>query len=414
MHVKTQSLSVAFAAALAAICTAGCSTSKVGAAGTQPAAAEPPTVAVAAVTRRTITRNLTLSSELVPFQEIDVYAKESGYIKALLVDYGSRVKKGALIATLEIPELEMQLTQDSAAIKNQQDVVKQGQHQVDRVQAQQTVYHLQYVRIKSVADSKPGLVAQQEVDDWQAKDLGAQAQLEAAKSALQAAESDLAGAQAKLQRDQVLFDYSKIYAPFDGVVTQRYANYGTLVQAGTSSATNVLPIVRLSQENLYRLVIPIPESYVRYIHIGDPVDVNVPSLNRHFPGAVKRFSVDVSQATRTMHTEVDVPNPSGLLIPGLYADANVTLERRNDCLTVPLQAVTHDANGADTVDIVTTGDRIAVRPIQLGIQNADWAEVLSGLNDGDRVVVGDRAALKPGLVVKPHMEEMTAYQPPSQ
>ena len=128
-------------------------------------------------------------------------------------------------------------------------------------------------------------------------------------------------AQAKLSHDQSLFDYSKITAPFSGVVTERYANLGTLVQAGTGSSTQAMPIVKLSEDDLFRLVIPVPESYVQYIHIGDPVDVRVPSLNRTFPGKVARFSVDVREDTRTMHTEVDVRIPTRFCFLALYADA---------------------------------------------------------------------------------------------
>ncbi len=123
------------------------------------------------------------------------------------------------------------------------------------------------------------------------------------------AESQLAAAKAKKEHDQVLFDYAKITAPFTGVVTQRYANLGTLMQAGTVPARQAMPLVRLSEDDLFRLVIPVPESYVHYIHVGDPVNVLVPSLNRTFPGKSGRFSVDVKEDTRTMHTEVDVPNP---------------------------------------------------------------------------------------------------------
>lgn len=370
-------------------------------------------VGVATVTRRPIVRQLTVSSELVPFQEIDLYAKESGYIKELLVDYGTRVQSGQLLAVLEIPELQMQLDQDAAAIKNQQDVVQQNQHQIERVEALVKDYQLQFTRLKTVSDSKPGLVAQQEVDDSEGKYMAADAQLEAAKSALQSARSELAGAQAKEQKDRVLFDYSKIYAPFSGVITQRYANYGTLVQAGTSSSTNVLPIAKLSEDDKFRLVIPVPESYVKFIHIGDAVDVHVPSLDRHFPGRVGRFSSDIAQDTRTMHTEVDVLNPNRVLMPGLYADATITLERKNDALSVPLQAINHDTNG-DTVFVVTPNNTIAIRAIQVGLQNADVAEVKSGLNEGDRVVVSDRASLKDGVAVQPHTVEMTQYTPQGQ
>ncbi|MGO9258841.1 MAG: efflux RND transporter periplasmic adaptor subunit [Bryobacteraceae bacterium] len=402
----------AAAAVLSAVVFVGCSSSKVKASGTQPAQASV-TVGVAPVVRKPIVRQITVSSELVPFQEIDLYAKESGYIKDLLVDYGTRVKKGDKIAVLEIPELEMQLQQDAAAIKDREDMVHQAQRQVERVDAQVKPYQLQYNRIKEVAETKKGLVAQQEVDDWEGKYLAAAAQLEAAKSALQSADSELLAAKAKEQHDRILFDYSTVYAPFDGVITQRYANYGTLVQAGTSSSTNVLPIARLSEDDKFRLVIPVPESYVKFIHIDDPVDVHVSSLDRHFPGKVVRFSTDVAQDTRTMHTEVDVLNPTHVLIPGLYADATLTLERKNNALSVPLQAINHEAAG-DTVFVVTAGNQIEIRPIQVGLQSASWVEVLSGLKEGDSVVVSDRAALKAGNLVQPHAVEATEYKPESQ
>jgi RND family efflux transporter MFP subunit len=412
MHLSMHRQLQVAAAIVSAAAFAGCSGSKVeaNAAQASPVAAA---VGVTPVIRRPIARQITFSSELVPFQEIDVYAKESGYIKELKVDYGTRVEKGQLMAVLEIPELQMQLAQDAAATKNSRDMIEHAQHQADQVEAQVKVADLQFTRIKGVFDSKPGLVAQQEVDDAQYKYLAAQAQLEASRSALQSSQSELAASQAKEQRDRVMYDYSNIYAPFSGVVTQRYANFGTLVQAGTGSSTNVLPIAKLSEEDKFRLVIPVPESYIKFIHVGDPVDVHVSSLDRHFPGTVARFAVDVAQDTRTMHTEVDVLNPQGVLMPGMYADAVLTLEHKNNALSVPLQAITHQASG-DTVFIVTSNNTIGVRPIQVGLQSASWAEVLSGLNEGDTVVVSDRAALKEGTAVQPHVVEMTEYQAQSQ
>ena len=189
--------------------------------------------------------------------------------------------------------------------------------------------------------TQPGLVAQQEVDDAQGKDLAAASQVDAAESSLQARAEQLLVHKSKLIHDQALFDYARITAPFAGVITQRYANLGTLMQAGTNSSTQSMPLVRLSQDDLYRLVIPVPESSVRYIRVGDPVEVQVPALNRSFPGKVARFSVDVQEDTRTMHTEVDVPNPGRLLIPGMYAEATLTLEAKDNVLSVPLQAVSH-------------------------------------------------------------------------
>lgn len=368
-----------------------------------------PTVAVTTVTHRPMARYLTTSSELVPFQEIDVFAKEAGFVSRLYVDYGSHVKKGQLIATLEIPELQALLQEDRASITSMADQVTDAGHELNRTEAQHNVLHLQFERLNNVATSKPGLVAQQEVDDAQGKDLAAEAQIEAAKSRLQVAKSQLAVAQSKLAHDQALYDYSKITAPFDGVVTQRYANLGTLVQAGTSSSTQATPLVKLSEEDLFRLVIPVPESYVKYVRIGDPVNVRVPSLNRNFPGKIARFSVDVGDATRTMHTEVDVPNPKGELIPGVYAEATLALDRRGDALCVPLQAVNQEGDRASVL-IVDRNDKIQHRQISLGIQTENYAEVLSGLASGDRVVISDRSGLRAGEAVYPKTTEAATYQ----
>lgn len=367
-----------------------------------------PSVGVAKVGRKTMARYLTVSSELVPFQEIDVFAKESGFVSKLYVDYGSHVKAGQVMAILEIPELQAQLDEDQASIKSYTDQVTSAEHELSRIEAQHTVLHLEYTRLSGVAATKPGLVAQQEVDDAQGRDLAAEAQVEAAKSRLQVAQSQLSVAQSKLAHDQALYDYAKITAPFSGVVTQRYANYGTLMQAGTSSSTQVLPLVKLSQEDLYRLTIPVPESYVRYIKIGDSVDVSVPSLNRTFPGTVVRFSSDVSSATRTMHTEVDVPNPKGILIPGMYAEATLALDRKGDALVVPLQAVSQEGDHA-TVLVVDESNKIQARAIDLGIQTDSYAEVLSGLHEGDQIVLSDRSGLKPGEEVRPQLIQAAEY-----
>jgi RND family efflux transporter MFP subunit len=366
------------------------------------------TVGVTKVTKKSLGRHITLSSELVPFQEIDVYAKEAGYVKKLLVDYGTHVKAGQVMAILEIPELEAQLTEDQAEIKNASDQVTRSQHELSRYQAQYKALHLQYTRLSGVFQSQPGIVAQQEVDDSQGKDLAAASQVDAGEAALEAAQSKLAVAKAKLGRDQTLFDYSKIIAPFSGIVTQRYANLGTLVQAGTNSSTQAMPIVKLSEDDLFRLVIPVPESYVPFIRVGDQVDVRVPSLNRTFPGKIARFSVDVREDTRTMHTEVDVRNPDHLLVPGLYAEADVVLEHKEDIPTIPLQALSHEG-GKTSVFVVNSKDELENRPVSVGIQTGNDAEVVAGLHVGEMVVVSDRAGLKSGEKVSPQVVQVMQY-----
>jgi RND family efflux transporter MFP subunit len=371
------------------------------------------TVGVTNVAKKTLSRQITLSSELVPFQEIDVYAKESGYVQKLNVDYGTHVKQGQVMATLEIPELEAQLQEDQAEIKNASNQVIRAQHELARYEAQYTALHLEYARLNDVFQSQPGIVAQQEVDDAQGKDLAAASQVDAGKAALEAAQSQLAAAKAKLVHDQTLFDYSKIIAPFSGVVTERYANLGTLMQAGTGSSTQAMPLVRLSQDDLFRLVIPVPESYVRYIRVGDPVSVHVPSLNRTFPAKVARFSVDVRADTRTMHTEVDVPNPQRVLLPGLYAEAEIRLDQKADVTAVPVQALDHEGNKT-RVFVVGPDSRLEDRAVQVGLETSSDAEITSGLREGEQVVVSDHSGLKPGQRVHPQAVAVLEYHESTQ
>jgi RND family efflux transporter MFP subunit len=410
MHAGFNSRKFSAALGCAALVTAGLSscsgTSSVGAHGESQAGV---TVGVVKAVPKPLQRQLTVSSELVPFQEIDVYAKESGFVQKLYVDYGSRVKQGQVMATLEIPELAASLEQDEAEIKADKNDVARFEHELKRYQAQYNALHLEYTRLDSVFKSQPGLVAQQEVDDAQGKDLAAASQVDAGESSLDAARSKLAAAQAKLAHDKALFDYSRITAPFSGVVTDRYANLGTLMQTGTSSSTQAMPLVKLSEDDLFRLVIPVPESYVRFIRIGDPVDVRVPSLDRTFPGKVTRFAVDVKEDTRTMHTEVDVPNPKRVLLPGVYAEATLTLERKDKALSVPLQAVSHQGN-TTSVFVVGPDKQIVIRRITLGIETASDAEVLSGLSEGEQVIVSDRSGLKAGQKVQPREVQPVQYQ----
>jgi RND family efflux transporter MFP subunit len=366
-------------------------------------------VAVATAARKTLEQHLTVSSELVPYQEIDVFAKESGYVKKLNVDYGSHVKAGDILAVLEIPELEAQLQQDDAAIKAADEQVQRLGKLAASMEARRVPLQELYERIATVAKEHPGLVIPQEVDDAQGRALTAQSDVDAANANIEAAKSNAEQARAKRLRDAVLYDYRNVKAEFDGVVTQRYANLGTLLQAGTSSSTQAMPLVRLSQDDVFRLVIPVEESYVRYIHLGDPVSVEVPSLNRTFSGKIKRFSEDVAQATRTMHTEVEVLNPDRTLKPGLYANATIQLQQNNGAFSIPLEALDRQADRA-SVDVVDPSNQIEVRKVTTGIETANDIEILSGVKQGELVVVGDRSGLKAGQAVTPRPVDVTEYK----
>jgi RND family efflux transporter MFP subunit len=363
-----------------------------------------PTVAVARVGTTDLSHGLVLTAEFKPYQEVDVMAKVAGFVKKINVDIGDRVKAGQLLATLEVPEMQDDLTRAQAAVERAQADVTHAQDELSRAKAAHDIADLNYKRLAQVVEKEPGLVAQQEIDDAHAKSLVAEAQVSAANSAVASANEQVRVNKAEVSKIKTLMDYTRVTAPpFDGVVTKRYADDGSMIQAATSSQTQVMPLVRLSQNNLLRLILPVPESAVPSVHIGQRVEVKVPSLNRSFPGKVVRFADKLSLETRTMDTEVDVENPALVIVPGMYAEVNLTLAQRDHVLAVPVTAVDVDSSNpkAGGVMVVTHNNRIEARKIQLGLETANRIEVRSGLNDGDLVVIGSRSGLQPGEEVQP-------------
>ena len=362
-----------------------------------------PTVAIEKAARANLSRSLSLTAEFIPFQEVEVMSKVSGYIKKINVDIGDRVHTGQVLAVLEAPEMNDDLARAAAGVQRSEAEVKRAQGDVERAQASHEIAHLSYERLQGVAKTKPGLVAQQEIDDAKGKDLASEAQVAAAQSTLQANQQQTAVSRAEQARYKTMYNYTTVVAPFDGVVTMRYGNTGTMIQAGTSSQSQAMPVVRLSQNSLLRLMLPVPESAVSRIRLGQQVEIRVPSLDgRTFTGKVARFSNKVTTATRTMETELDVPNPKLILIPGMYASVDLRLENRPDVLSVPVAAA--DVSGTEPRVFKVNGEnKIDVVPVKLGLETANRVEVLSGLKEGDSVVVGARAGLKPGDRVKPQL-----------
>jgi RND family efflux transporter MFP subunit len=366
-------------------------------------------VAVSKVVRADLTQGLRIAAEFRPFQEIDVHAKVAGYVKHIYVDVGDRVKKGQTLAILEVPELEYELNQAAAALRQSQQEVDQAQHELRRAQADYTVAHLTYMRLEEVMKTRPELIAQQDVDDAQGKNEAAQARVDAAKAGVAAAQEHFHAATANRERVQALFNYTKITAPFDGVVTGRYADTGAMLAAGTTSEQQALPLVKLSQNGLLRLDIPVPETDVPGVRLGKKVSVEVQALNRTFEGTVARFADKLDDATRTMMTEVDVPNPKLEIVPGMYSYVSFPVMEKRNALTVPTQAVSRERNKA-TVYLVNRENRVEVRPVTVGIETRSQIEVLSGLSEGDQVVVGNTSQLRQGQAVAPKIVESAAFE----
>jgi RND family efflux transporter MFP subunit len=365
-----------------------------------PDLAAAPTVAAAKVRRADLTRAVAVTAEFRPYQEIDVHAKVAGYVKRIYVDVGDRVKAGQLIAILEIPELQDEVQTAEASVSKSQEEIRRAQADLERAQSAHEVAHLAYSRLADVSKTRPGLVAQQEIDDALGRDRVAEAQVATAKASLSAAEQQLRVAQADREKVRALFAYAQIKAPFAGVVTKRYADTGSMIQTGISSQTQSMPLVTLAQENLLRLVIPIPESAVSKIRLGSPVEVSVSTLGKKFQGKVARFADQVDMATRTMHTEVDVPNPAGELVPGMYASASLVLNDERNALAVPVQALTRTEDHVSVL-LINKQNKLEERSVQIGIETPDQVEILSGLNEGDLVVVGNQSQLQPGMAVQP-------------
>src|SRR5580698_75528 len=377
------------------------------------AAPAPPVVSTATAHTAFIANQLTVAGVFQPFQEIDVHGKVSGYIRHIYVDIGDRVKQGQTLAVLEVPELQAEVAGAQSGITQTEQNIQRLQQEVAREQAGYAAVHAGYLRLKQASDQQPGLVAAQELEDALAKDQAAAAQVEAAKSAVAASQGQLGVSRAESLRVSSMEQYATITAPYNGVVTMRYADTGALIPAGTAEGLNQA-VVRLAQSDLLRLRMPVPERDVPMVHIGSVVSVHVQATGQQFPGTVVRFTRDVSNATRTMLTEVDVNNPSLLLTPGMYADVTFNLEQKNNALIVPASAIIQ--GDQPSVLLVDATNHVLKRPVVLGIGGSNSQEIASGLRGGDRVIIGGLSTLQAGQEVTPHpvSENLANYQKENQ
>jgi RND family efflux transporter MFP subunit len=344
--------------------------------------ANEPTVAVTHPTISDLSRSVSLTAEFRPYQDVDIHAKVSGYVRDIYVDIGDHVKQGQVLAVLEVPELEENQKKAAAAVLT-------AQQDVQTAQAEYEEKDQIYQRLLAATKAAPGLIAQQDLDTAGDKD-------RATSSSLAAAKQRVAEAEAEEQREQTLADYAKITAPFDGVVTRRFADTGSLIQAGTASNTQSMPLVRLAELKRLRLDFPVPESVVADVHVGDPVQINVVSLGKTFTAQVSRFEQSVDDNTRTMVTEVDVENPDFRYTPGMYATAQLTLTDRKNALAVPIQCV---STGDHPTVLVLNGEhKVEERSVSVGVETPSMAQILSGLSEQDLVVLGNRSSAPVGQV----------------
>ena len=327
-----------------------------------------PPVNIAIARRSRLANELILPAALQPFQDAPIYARTNGYIARWMVDIGGEVKAGQTLAIIESPEVDQQLNQARANLEQ------------DRA-------NLEFSRVTASRWQdlgKHNAVAQQDVDERTADYAVKQANLKAA--------------QANVDRLLQLQKFETVTAPFDGVISVRNIDIGTLINAGAGPE-----LFRVTQSRILRVYVSVPQNYIRSVHVGLPVDVLVPEFpNRPFPGKITRFAGALEADTRTLQTEVQIPNPRGELFPGMFGQIRLRLSAAEPSLVVPSNSVVIRADGAKVATVVA-GNKIAFRKVALGRDFGSQIEIVNGIDDGARVVSNPSDALAEGAVVEPIM-----------
>ena len=312
-----------------------------------PKTAAPVTVQTVLPKRGEITRSITLPSfRILAYQEATLYAKVSGYLKTLTVDKGDWVKEGQLLAQIEVPEL----------------LADEVQYKVETA-----VSRTNYERMAEARQKAPDLVIPQTVDDlrgqWEV-------------------------AQAKLQRTQTLLQYARIVAPFNGVITARFVDPGAFIPAATAGSTpQSAAMVTLMDYSRVRVQVFVPEIEVPFIKNGLPVQVTLEEFpGRSFPGTVTRFAHALDQATKTMLTEIEIPNPDGELRPGGYASVRVKVERKAAALLVPVETLVVEKSG--TFLFTVADSKARKTPVQTGFNDGVSVEVTDAKPDQAVILIG--------------------------
>lgn len=327
------------------------------------------TVGAAKVVRQDMYNEVPIPAEFRPYVQSQLHAIVTGYVSKMLVDFGDKVKKGQVLATLNVPELQDQL---NSAKANQQ-----------QAEADYNNEHLLFTRLQQVNQEHPKLVAQQDLDTARSKDANSAAAVASAK--------------AKVGELETRVTYTSITAPFDGVVTQRSVDPGALVQAGTSS-DRAPELLQVSDNYHLRLDFPVSVDFVQDVKVGVPVNVKVDSLHgKVFTGKITRFQNEVNDQTRTMNTEIEIDNPDLEIVPGMYAVVLFQYAKRPNALAIPTEAVSNPKQ--PDVFLIDSDKKIVDRPVKLGVEMPDRFQVTDGLQEGDLVMIGNRSQVRPGQTV---------------
>jgi membrane fusion protein, multidrug efflux system len=342
-----------------------------------------PVVTVVEPENRPGVQIITLPASIEAIERATLYAKVSGYVQRIRVDKGDRVKKGEVLAQLEVPEVEKEYQSAQAALA-------ESQAEYERAETEANLKNVTYQRTQGVRDSEPTVVSPQELDV-------ARAASETAAGNARLAKAHLDKARAELGKLQVLAEFAKVTAPFDGVVTERFVDPGALIQAGANSLGS--PVVSVARMDQVRIYISVPEVDVARITRGVAAQVRLDALpERQLTGKVTRFADSIDPQSRTMKTEIDLPNPDHRILPGMFGTVTLAISTDPRAMFLPDPCIHQDSAGNKFVYAVE-GGRIRKVTIQTGQDNGTVTQVF-GLRGEQAIVLSGSDNPQEGIPVK--------------
>ncbi len=352
-----------------------------------------PLVNVVAIGRSATTGNLVLPGNIQAVTEAPVLARASGYIRKRYVDIGDRVKAGQVLAEIEAPELDQQIRQAKAAVDQANSSVQQAEASLEQGRSNENLARVTAERWKKLLDK--GVVSRQDNDTYQMQWAAQQANVQALEKAIAAAKSNSAAMEANVSRLNDLQNYQTVRSPFAGVITVRNIDTGVLVSEG-----NTL-LYRVAQTDRLRTYLNVPQADAASVRVGQAANLTIPDLpGRSFPGTVARTSNALDPATRTLLVEVQVANANGQLAPGMYAQVDLSVPRKNPPLVIPGDTLVIRADGPQ-VAVVRPDNTVHFARVELGRDFGASLEVLSGIEEGQLLVVNPSDATREGAKVKP-------------
>jgi RND family efflux transporter MFP subunit len=354
-------------------------------------------VNVTPAVRSTGASNLVLPGNIQAVTEAPVLARASGYVKKRYVDIGDRVTAGQVLAEIEAPELEQQIKQAKAAVEQSEAAVQQAQASLEQGRSNENLARVTKDRFQKLADK--GVISKQDNDTYNSQWQAQTANVQALEKAVNASKSNTNAAEANLARLNDLQSYLTVRAPFAGVITLRNIDDGVLVNEG-----NTL-LYRIAQTARLRTYLSLPQADADSVRVGQKATLTIPDLpGRKFAGTVTRTANALDSSTRTLLTEVQVSNESNLLMPGMYAQVDLSVPRKDPPLTIPGDTLVVRSDGPQ-VAVVGADGTVHYQKVQLGRDFGDKLEVLSGLREGDQLVVNPSDAIREGGKVKPAAKE---------